>query len=359
MDQNEKINWKKYTDHIYCINFTKSTNDVDWTMNEFKRIGILDSGMFTNFYNITSPLYEVLYKSFTPCGFLNYTNNGDYNYAFDCSIAHYFCIKQAYELGYEYIMVVENDLCFLKNITYIKNILEAIYANHDKYDIIVTNTNTFFFKFLNTNPEFKLNNIKEQLSNNFNITRYTAKPGFILHNAGLNFYNRTGMKTIIDIFESLNYIIIDVYVELLKKCNIGYTFPSLAIQQKEIFQWPWNIINEMYSIKIPTLDEAMYFFAKELDNNTILQGINYRNIVIDNVYTFINDQKLDKNKYEDYKMLDCLYQGRITNNYNLCYKIFENTDNTKFKFISKEAYKKLQLGYEIEMKRKTSDKTKN
>ena len=350
--ETEKIDWKKYVDHIYCINFTKSTNDVDWTMKELQRIGILDSGIFTNFYNITSPLYEALYKQFTPCEFLKKTNNSKYYYAFDCSIAHYFCIKQAYELGYEYIMIVENDVCFLKDFDYIKNILESIYDNHDKFDIIATNTNAFFFKFLNTNVKFKLNKIKETLSSKRDIIPYSNHPNFIMHNAGANFYNRRGMKTIIDTFESFKYIVIDIYLELFDKCNVGYVFPSLAIQQKELFEWPWHIIYDFFSVKLPTIEQGLRFFANQLDSHFAINGINYRNIVIDNIYTCIQDLNLDKDKYEDYKILDCLYQGRIANNTKLCYTIFENTDSNKFQFISKEAYKRLQLGYEQEMKNK-------
>ena len=56
-----KIDWNKYVDQIYCITFTGKRNGEMY--DELKRVDILDSGIYFEFENIKTPLYEKLYKT--------------------------------------------------------------------------------------------------------------------------------------------------------------------------------------------------------------------------------------------------------------------------------------------------------
>lgn len=45
---------------------------------------------------------------------------------FGCALAHYQAILQAYEFGYNNVLVLEDDICFLKDKTIIENYLNNI-----------------------------------------------------------------------------------------------------------------------------------------------------------------------------------------------------------------------------------------
>ena len=117
-----KIDWNKYVDQIYCITFTGKRNGEMY--DELKRVDILDSGIYFEFENIKTPLYEKLYRSFFGNQFEGQGYMKDYSYAYDVTIAHYYCMKHAEQHGYNRILILENDNVFLKNKSAISNILD-------------------------------------------------------------------------------------------------------------------------------------------------------------------------------------------------------------------------------------------
>lgn len=128
-DNNIKIiDWNKYFDHIYilssCSNFEKRKQ----LENEFKRIGINNYKWHYNCYNnIINQL----------------TNNMPNNYK-QTTYGHYTLIKTAYELGYDNILICEDDIRFLKDIDEIENQLNIFLENKDKCDF-------YFFDYFCSN----------------------------------------------------------------------------------------------------------------------------------------------------------------------------------------------------------------
>ena len=113
------INWNKYFDHIYvlsgCSNFEKRKQLED----EFNRIGLNN---YQWWYNCNNYFLD---KS----KFWIY-NDIHQNIAF----GHYSIIKTCYELGYENILIMEDDIRFLKDINEIENQLNIFLENKNKYD---------------------------------------------------------------------------------------------------------------------------------------------------------------------------------------------------------------------------------
>ena len=114
------INWNNYFDHIFvlsrCSNFERREN----LNRELKRIGLYD--YVTYLYQPDSKL-------------LDYKSSKLSETVFRCKNAHYNCIKMSYELGYENILILEDDIHFLKDLEEIKNQLEIFRNLKNNVDI--------------------------------------------------------------------------------------------------------------------------------------------------------------------------------------------------------------------------------
>jgi hypothetical protein len=106
------IDWKKYFDHIYCIHYKPHVERFEELNNELKRVGILDSEIFNYLF----------------------TNEDNSEYiipANKVTINHKYCLMHAYENNYNRILILENDIRFLNNISIIENYLYQIPKDAD------------------------------------------------------------------------------------------------------------------------------------------------------------------------------------------------------------------------------------
>lgn len=117
------IKWNEIFDAIWGITFTGYPERRKSLETEFKRIGILDSGIFN--WRFTYPsifdniLFDVTKKQLRHNDCPNVP-------VMSCLFGHYGCIKTSYELGHEFILIMEDDIRFLKNVSRIKEIIEKI-----------------------------------------------------------------------------------------------------------------------------------------------------------------------------------------------------------------------------------------
>ena len=108
------IDWKKYFDHIYCVHIVEYKERRLELMEELNRVGILDSGIFSFKYTFRTPLDNVLLNSY------NFSRASDAE-RFDVpklnlAMGHYACIKEALGLEYKRILLLEDDIAFLKDL---------------------------------------------------------------------------------------------------------------------------------------------------------------------------------------------------------------------------------------------------
>ena len=102
-----EINWNKYFNHIFVISGCSNVERRNWIDQEFKRVGIEHFNYWYNFSdNKRLILYNILLKQ---------------NYA---AYGHYSLIKTCYELGYDNVLICEDDICFLNDVKTIYNTLE-------------------------------------------------------------------------------------------------------------------------------------------------------------------------------------------------------------------------------------------
>ena len=110
------MNYKDYFDKIYVISYIKNYDKREKIKKELKRIGIID--------------YEFAYSYDTTI--INNPNNIDYK-KLSVSFTHYDIIKKSYELNYNHILIIEDDVMFLLNENEIHNLIE--YNENLNYDI--------------------------------------------------------------------------------------------------------------------------------------------------------------------------------------------------------------------------------
>lgn len=118
-----KIDWTKYFDKIYCIRFLPMHSERhERTEKELKRVGILDSSIFEWKNAFCSPFFEVISKNIKHRHIDTIKNQG----AFNCAFMHYECMKMAEAMNYSKILIIEEDLVFLKSLDTIVKILDAM-----------------------------------------------------------------------------------------------------------------------------------------------------------------------------------------------------------------------------------------
>ena len=297
-----KIDWNKYVDQIYCITFTGKRNGEMY--DELKRVDILDSGIYFEFENIKTPLYEKLYRSFFGYQYEGQGYMKDYSYAYDVTIAHYYCMKHAEQHGYNRILILENDNVFLKNKSAISTILDiamekcddngfifcgaaghAIYDYENEY-----HRNTLY----QCTKEIDYDIIK--LENDINTCG----------GASFNIYDKKAYTTFTKYIENGNYWTIDVYKNIynLNEISIYFSNTYIAVQES----WFGIFINALYNYNVNPNYKDKYLNICVGDYNSILDhALDHTNdiesdiwahhIVFDQINEILFNNSLDKSKY--------------------------------------------------------------
>ena len=124
------IDWKKHFDHIYCIHFLpKHSSRFGRICDELKRVGILDSGIFSWKYTVDSPLYGYI-QNFAP---YRHSAVKEQKGMANTMLAHYEIYKEAECLNYRRIAVLEEDIVFLKDV----KLLNELLSKEPKTDVVL------------------------------------------------------------------------------------------------------------------------------------------------------------------------------------------------------------------------------
>ena len=110
-----KINWKNYVDAIYCIHYLPNKERRKQVNNELERVGILDSELLKYHFTFDDTQDLVLYEHMNHDWIDQETNN--LKLAINLCLAYYRIFKEAQTIGYNRILILEDDVIFLNNIT--------------------------------------------------------------------------------------------------------------------------------------------------------------------------------------------------------------------------------------------------
>jgi len=248
------IDWKDYVDHIFSVTCTKNKEQIGILENELKRVDILNSGIYTNFVNVDSPFYKLIYDNVYKIDIYN-----PFNGATKLTYAIYYLLRLSYELGYERIIIMEDDVKFLKDKEELNNLMKYITNNApENFDIIVGNMELLidrYYDFSNndflTNKHFRYNNIDAD------TVYYSCST--------INIYSRSGMKKLINFFEH-TYCVIDRYnlfMLNIPNMNVYSIYPWIGVQERygiEFNDFPQ--VKDLYNLNDICDNDIYEFFVK-------------------------------------------------------------------------------------------------
>lgn len=124
----DKIDWNKYFDRIWCISYIPYKNRRDAIKREFDRIGISNHPNLEWNLTFDSPYFSLckrVLEANPSFGQLHSMTE------LKCWAAHYSCIKKSVLFGDERVLIIEDDSRFLNDITRIRKILESMPRDYD------------------------------------------------------------------------------------------------------------------------------------------------------------------------------------------------------------------------------------
>ena len=230
------IDWKKYADYIFCINYLPDNRlkDISKTLIDIG-IDINDSTYFSFMYDIEHKMfldeyYVMWQKSYS---FLNNvghfmpidTNNYRFFYL---AIITYKILKIAQYFKYERIIIFEDDLIFLKDLEYIKNTLD--FVNTQNFDMCSLQT-TFLDCW---HGLYEYISKLDYVTNLNNYTLFKTNSNLGVYSGGFLILTKNGINNIIDFFETNNIII---WLDALEgrrhmfNCKYMFILKPLCIQK--------------------------------------------------------------------------------------------------------------------------------
>lgn len=256
-----KINWSKYVDHIYCIQYILNKDRIEDLNNELYRVDILQSGIYDVIEQFPSPLYNILFKSFQnksqdiiQINDKLTANLGDYADGrlieyFNSLLGHYSAIKKAYLNNLDYVLVLEDDCRFLKDKQKIIDILDQTIPIFKQFTTPAIYGGSISY---NDGQTTNGDDCNQEYENSYHI--FINNEAYLAGTA-FNIYNRQAMKIFIDFIESLNYAIVDQYHIIYKDTPMTYLILTkhLCIQQ----DWLYLMYNayQDYNIFKPSIKE--------------------------------------------------------------------------------------------------------
>ena len=134
---------------------------------------------FNIIYGTPFPYNNIIINAFNTTGKGRFTKPNEY----DCSRNHYSIIKQAYDLGYSHVLVMEDDICFLNNINLFIKYIENIPNDYDIIQFGGFTANPAIEKYL----EKDLNNIKTFWVKHKDVGIWNTSM-YMLSRKGMEFY---------------------------------------------------------------------------------------------------------------------------------------------------------------------------
>lgn len=117
------INWGTYFDAIYCLSLADFTERRQLMEKELQRVGILDSDIFHWKVTVRNEFYKYIWSNSafnTPDWWRNLFGN------MNCTMGHYEIMKECIARNYDRVLIIEDDVRFLKNMQTATLILDNI-----------------------------------------------------------------------------------------------------------------------------------------------------------------------------------------------------------------------------------------
>lgn len=239
------IDWKHKFDKVYCISYLPCRETRFWrTEKELQRIGLLKSGLLSFKNTFSSPWLEVLRNSIPLMHIGLRQKRGNFN----CAYAHYEIYKEALGLGLNRILVLEEDIVFLKDLQK----LQQIFDNFPDYDVVL------FDKFVYNPYEYARDVQNQKNAVNEFFVKFNSQSAHYGSGACYS-VNSTAMKAFIAQQEKLFFAADELWNDwsVNIECNqLSKAFSRLNAGYQQPF--PNTTNNTEVAYKFIRLDPTMY-----------------------------------------------------------------------------------------------------
>ena len=124
-----KVKWAHHFDHVYCIHFTGQPDRLPAITAEFRRVGLLQSGIFDFVYNSPDPWESAIVAS---CPLIS--TEPASNAAFvNLGLCTARILREALCRGFSRILILENDIRFFRDLARLER---TFAATPDGFDIV-------------------------------------------------------------------------------------------------------------------------------------------------------------------------------------------------------------------------------
>ena len=174
------MNWNNICDKVFCCFYLPNKKQkYNRLHDEFKRIGLLDSGILEFHYSAPSIFDEVCYQKIVsgnhlPIGKVAYANHIR-------NIEN--ILQNAIYNDYDRIIICEDDISFLKDIDLLQKIFESIPDNYDAFQCD---------KFITSDRKWKYEKLLTQRINEHWL--HKTDDIKMLPSAAFNLYTKNGIK---------------------------------------------------------------------------------------------------------------------------------------------------------------------
>ena len=250
------VKFNEVFSHIYCLHYLSDNKRLPKLKSELERVGIDENAdYFSWVYDYPSPLLDLVFQN-EKLNLSLAVRSSSRPYIKRVALKHYEIIKDAYEKGYERILILENDIRFHNDIDYINQMLENIPGTDvvmfDKMTCSAPGEATKYKQYIKTLQ-------KDALYGSMNDS------GVFFVFCSCYALNREGMRKIIDIQEKslmppdtpLNdksltgsFAIINLAIQdpkLKTRKNETYDkigLPTNVYGVEEVFDWEENIVTK-------------------------------------------------------------------------------------------------------------------
>lgn len=126
MNTEVKVKFNDVFDHIYCLHYLPDTERMNKMRDELKNVGIDENdGHFSWVFDFPSALTDMVFND-KRLNMSTSLKSVTREYIKRVSKKHYEIVKEAYSLGYKRILILENDIRFHKDKSYIEKLLSNI-----------------------------------------------------------------------------------------------------------------------------------------------------------------------------------------------------------------------------------------
>ena len=132
-----QIQWNKYFDAIFCINYLPNKTRKQESDEEFKRVGIMDSGLLKYQYTFHTPF--TYYINFAMPHHSPQLDRLEWRRSHTSIVLAYYAIfSQSICQGYRHVLIFEDDMNITQDLELLKNTLENVPEDWDylKFDKI-------------------------------------------------------------------------------------------------------------------------------------------------------------------------------------------------------------------------------